>query len=379
MAGTNFREGAIDAVRNTFCTFADDVSNFGRWFYQQTAPAFLPRYEQLPDLPLVGGGLAGLVCPNLPSSPLPPAESVPFTGGQCVGTQYNITVSVIRNGIPTDFTDTRIGPIGTPVYELDGNAWRGRWYRPDGSSVLWSFDSISTGFEQPEITSFQINSVVSGPDDCGDLPPEPAGPPDPGSNVFSPDIEYDPGTGPVIIPTNLVFAFPVINITGELTIPFDLSGAEFALQGELNVSTGDINFNFGGGNSASDACCLADIIEDILPDLPGDDPPENEKFTPRIVAVMVTTISVADNIKASEIGQQNAPNFYHPRLGNISFNLGRTTKKVWTEDIPVRRSPQLIVCPVDYGAAEVVGDPANGVSWTLRPLRRRVIETDFPD
>jgi len=379
MAGNNFREGAIDAVRTGFCSFANDVSNFGRWFYQQTAPAFLPRYEQLPELPLVGGGLAGLVCGNLPATALPPASEVPFTGGQCVGTLYSIFVDVIRNGTPITFDDDRFGPIGEPRYRNDGSVWRGEWLRSDNGQVLWTFDTIGLGFPQPTITNYGITGVVSGPDDCGDLPGTPAPPPDSGSNVLNPDIEYDDDGTPVVIPTTLVLAFPTINITGELVVPFDLSGAQFALQGELNVSTGDINFNFGGGTGISDACCLADIIEDVLPDLPGDDPPQNEKFTPRIVAVMVTTTSIVGNIKASEIGQANAPNFYHPRLGNISFNLGRSTKKVWTEDIPVRRSPQLIVCPVDYGAAEVVGDPANGVTWTLRPLRRRVIETDFPD
>lgn len=378
MAGTNFREGAIDAVRTGFCSFANDVSNFGRWFYQQTAPAYLPRYEQLPGLPLVGGGLAGLVCGNLPATSLPPSETVPFTGGQCPGTQYSYDATWTANGNPESSSNdfAVLGPVvGLEVEDL--GATKNLVLVGNGGAQRTVLRGIGSQFELTPGT-LTLRPPINGPDDCGDPLGEPAGPPDPGSNVVTPNIEYDDDGTPVVIPTTLVLAFPVVNITGELIVPFDLSGAQFALQGEINVSTGDINFNFGGGTGVSDACCLADIIEDILPDLPGDDPPENEKFTPRIVAVMVIATSVASNIKASEIGQVNAPNFYHPRLGNISFNLGRTTKKVWTEDIPVRRSPQLIICPVDYGAAEVVGDPANGVTWTLRPLRRRVIETDFP-
>lgn len=379
MAGENFREGVSDAIRTSFCNFADDIVNFGHWFYDTTAPGFLPRRDMLPREPLLAGGVAGLICGDVPATPYPPAETIPFAGGQCVGTVYALTVDVIRNGIPTTFTNTVIGPIGTPRYEVDGGRHRGRWYDPSGENVIWTFDSISTGFPQPSIESFGINSVVSGPDDCGDLPPTPSPPPDPGSNIFTPDVEYDPGTGPVVLPTTVTFALPIVNINGNLTVPFTIDGLTFALDGELSVTTGDINFNFGGGTSVSDLCCLADIVDEIIPDLPTDDPPENDEFYPRIVAVVVTTTAIDSDIRASTIGQENGPDFYHARLGNIHFNVGRRGKRIWTQDIPVRNARQLIVCPVDYGAASVVGDPIQGVTWTLTPLYRRVVETDFPN
>lgn len=379
MAGTNFREGAIDAVRTSFCDFANDLTNFGHWFYRQTAPGWLPRPDQLPTDPLIGGGLAGLVCGNVPPTPLPPSSTVPFTGGQCVGTAYNVEIDIIRNGVPQTKTNGILGPLGTARYNLEGGTYIGRWYRADGVTVAWTFDSISAGFGEPTIVDYRVVSVISGPDNCGDPPSQPAPPPAPGSNEFNPDIEYDDGNGPVILPTNVVFAFPIVNINGNLTVPFTIENPTFALNGDINVTTGDINFNFGGGNSGSDLCCLADIVDDLIPDLPTDDPPENQEFFPRIIGVVVTSTSISTDIKPSTIGQDNGPNFYHARLGNIHFNVGRRGKTIWSEDIPVRNARQYIVCPVDYGAAEVVGDPISGVSWTLTPIYRRVIETEFPD
>lgn len=379
MAGTNFREGAVDAVRTAFCDFAADTVNFGHWFYDTTAPGFLPRREQLPQEPLLGGGLAGLICGNLPSTPLPPASTVPFSGGQCPGTAYSVEIDYIRNGVFTTSSNAILGPLGEARFDLEGSTYRGRWYRANGTDVAWTFASQNGG-SPPSVVEQRIISVLSGPDDCGDPPAQEAPPPEPGSNDFDVDIEYDDGGGgTTTIPVDITFAFPQVDIDGTLVIPFNMGGVEFALNGDINASTGDINFNFGGGSPLSDLCCLADIFDDIVPDLPEDEPPENEEFFPRIVAVVVSSTTISDGIKSSTIGQNNGPNFYHPRLGNIHFNIGRKGKKVWLRDISVRNAREYVLCPVDYGAIEVVGDPIPGVSWQITPIYRRVIETEFPE
>lgn len=379
MAGNNFREGVIDAARTAFCNFANDTVNFGHWFYRTTAPGFLPRPDQLPQQPLLGGGLAGLVCGNLPSQPLPPDEILPFTGGQCVDTRYSYTLEYVVNGA-TEISSQDLaltGVVNGTAIETSGATKQLVIYHRGGDSRT-VVRGVGAQFGM-SVTSFALREPINGPDNCGNPTGSPTPPPAPGSNDVDTDVEYDDGNGPIVIPVNIVFAYPQVDIDGTLVVPFNVSGVEFALNGDINVTTGDIDFNFGGGSPLSDLCCLADIFDDVVPDLPTDDPPENEEFFPRIVAVVVTTTTINDGTKVSTIGQQNGPNFYHPRLGNIHFNIGRRGKKVWVRDISVRNEREYVPCPVDYGAIEVLGDPVTGVSWQITPIYRRVIETEFPE
>lgn len=423
MPGANFKEGLQNGAKQAVCDFFDKTVDAANWFYDKTHPLWLPDRDRLPNDGKVWGGVQGLLCGDVPEDPIPP-PAAPFDGGQCAGIEYRVVVSaeVVRNsdgaviGDRDDIVFVAFGPItsieGVNVNVSSRDSRQGVFATANGfvtsfnssarkpveaegkvaasggrSSPLGSqatgYIGISGGGGPRDFTTNILDVDVTRtdglPDECGSPPPPPPPPPTPGSNIINIDIDYNNGGDTnIVVPVAFAIGYATVSIDGRLTIPIDMRGANFSLFGSLDVNTGDINFNFDGGSPGNEACCQPPDIEEPPPEEvdPPEDPEEDESV---IIGVVVTATSVASSSKTTRVFQEGATTIYHPRLGNVYFRIKIGESTVWTGDIPVRVRQQYIVCPTDFGAVNVIGVPAPGVEWTLSPIRRRIVESEFPE
>ena len=353
-----FRDDLENAVRGAACSYFNNANNLQGWIAGVVPVPGAGLIANNFTRPALNGAIA-LFC-DVPPDPLPPA---PFTGGQCVGTVYALEVDVLRNGVNVTFSDNRLGPIGIPQYIQDGGSWRGRWFRPDGTTSLWSFDSISTGFPQPTILDARIVSVVSGPDDCGDLiaqyPPPTTVPP------------IEDRTFPIPIgPLNLQVAIGLgnIQVNGDLTANIRVTGPEIDLSGQINFNNNKLNFTVGGGDPENNNCKDQPPAAENPP--PETDPPdEPDDPSKQIVGVLVTVDSFSNTVGTTTIMQGDNPNILAPAIGYVNFRLKLGSAFGWSVDYPVKNTRCFIPAPSGFFATSVAGTPRSGVTWTLTPVK----------
>lgn len=390
MAGS-FQDELLSGLRSAWCQALEYGGNF---------------LDALPD-PLVDSGQVPIArlnrwlyrqfCNREP----PPAPAPPFTGGQCpvaYVVTYTYTYDTRSIPPPNIVTDTttmnfvygyvrglRIvrGTIHQVVIEGGTNG------APSTPQDYGGF-SVAPGGGQG-IISASIVSVArmdGFADDCGDPPPI-IPPPAPGYNDIDINIEYSPVTGPnITIPVNFIFAPVRVNINGEAYVPIDIDvgGVDARINGEFNLNTGDITFNFGNRNyPPSNAPKPPDYRpDDDLPDNPPDvpngfvppSPTDPEPDTTRIIrAVIVTTSTVPNTV--TTLLQDNNPDVLLPDLGLVSFAIAVGKGVAWTTDIRVKNKRQFIPCPWEGGALRVRGTPRPGVIWTITPVYLEV-ETPLP-
>lgn len=295
-----------------------------------------------------------------PYTPLPP-PTVPFSGGQCVGTVYALEVDVIRNGVPLTFSDNRIGPIGTPVYENDGAAWRGRWYRPDGTTVLWQFDSIGLGFPQPTITDFRIVSVVSGPDDCGDLPATP-----------TPTLlDYDAPDGtPASEMVTVVVVAPRIGPSGNIVFPVRITGDGLDVEVQFNSDGSDPRIAPPNSDPDASECCPSEGADGDSPPNDEPDPPDSDR---RIIGVKIVTTSVSADATPTRVLTVGGPDLYVPRLGTVSFGVNQAGQRAWLNPIDIKNKNCYIPCPLEAGAVDVEVIQLPGIALDVNPIYAEVV------
>ena len=206
--------------------------------------------------------------------PLPNLDPPPFTGGQCPGVLYDVTVNNIGYNISNcaqvinNFpVFSVLGPVQGTVFEVTTPAQAttscnglsaspvdlGNWVLKSASPDQVTSVNVyqdPTGTANPPLSSANITNVVRNdglPDDCGNLPTQyPTTSPNPatdfntqvnitiedGGDLFL-DLEY--------IPTP--FTFPInLDING-IKVVLDLTGATFNF---------GVNFNGGGGGTLPD-------------------------------------------------------------------------------------------------------------------------------
>lgn len=214
-------------------------------------------------------------------------------------------------------------------------------------------------------------------DNCGNPPPYLPTTPPPGVDSPVPDdIIVGPPGAEINIPVSVGFGAVVVNVNGSLNVGFNIVNPDFEITGELNLNTGDINFNFGGRGPGNEECCLPPVVDDDdTGEEGGDDDDETEQ---RIVGVIVNSVVDGTAIKATEINQDNGPTIYNPRLANVYFRLRINGQIFFTEPIRVRHDNQYIQCPANFGAVAVVASPIEGVSLRLSPVRRKIPVSEFP-
>lgn len=385
-----FRDELFNGIREAWCTALEYGGNF-----LDALPDPLVDSSQVP-IARMNRGLYRMFCNREP----PAAYAPPFEGGQCPVT-YRVYWRLFFQSQPgatvtqDDLMGYTAGPIGEfelritnppyPSATLYGiRSTDGAAYPLGGSSTG------SLGVPLGDQTRFEILSIVrndGAPDDCGDPPEVPVGPPQPDYNDIDIDINYSPHTGPdITVPVNFIFAPVRVNLNGEVNIPvkIDIGNINVPITGNLNINNPSLNLNFGNPNYAPTDKPTPDRYDspDDTPDNPPDVPepvtpplptvpPTDTKRIIRACIVTVSTVSPTNTV----IGQGDNPDIYAPNLGFISFYIAIASKTSWTSDIPVKNKRNFIVCPWEGGALAVKGTPRPGVSWTISPVYALVDES----
>lgn len=390
MAGS-FQTELLSGLRSAWCAVLQNAGNFldalpdpivesgdvpiarvNRWLYRQFCNAEPPAG---PEPPFTGGQCPTLYAVRVDGTVNRPAPASPLT--------YDYTIANIVGPISAIRVTTRGGDIVFEVLAQPNTP------NPDGDYTETLFaNAVPNGFTIGEYTLTGPNRQDGLADDCGDPPPD-VPPPEPGYNDIDIDIEYSPDIGPdITVPVNFIFAPVRVNIRGEATIPIniDVGGVNAYVNGEFNLNTGDITFNFGNRNYGSHDKPNPDDYrpDDDIPNNPDDVPddvtiplPDDTPDDPATVirAVIVTVTEVPNTV--STIIQDDNPDIYAPNLGYVQFAIPIGRSLSWTSDIPVKNKRNFIPCPWDGGALDVRGTPRPGVEWTLTPVYLE-IQTPLP-
>lgn len=352
-------DDARTAVRGALCNVLNGLEAIDRFAVNLGLPNDAP--SDFPGTPfgnIVNSG-QGLFCDRLPQ-PL-----FLFTGGQCVCVQYDTQVTVERPGF-SNSTSGNVRVFG-PITDL-----RIREFQPPGQSgTSKAVEALCRGtvscLDEPQYVTYietpdevvnpsftYIQRVDGLPDDCEREPPEPLPEPDRTQPVTINNIN-----GAVI------FAFPILNINGDLQVGFTLEVGELKLSGTVELNTGDINFNFGGQPTDPDAPTVP-TPDGVPPDADFDDPEPEKKAN--IIGVIVVSTSLGSNA-ATEVPKKFMPDLYIPRMADVSFQIRIKNKTHWTSDLPVKSKNAYIPCPGEIDAIDVVVEPQPGWQVFATPVR----------
>lgn len=376
----NFLDGAREVIRNAYCGALTPAAGYLNWASSARENLGIPG--PIIDVPAaLINGANGLFCNRVPG-PIPPEVPPQFTGGQCVGSRYNVAwvVDVVGGQAgPRPNNVNVIGPVVGLTDRVEGNFTILELISEGGANtlVVGNFSNVSPAATYDGFRDVVVTPRFNDPDDCGDLPGTRPTEPPPGTDVpVDDDIVVDDGNGPINIPVDISFSPVSVSVDGDLNVGFNINNPDFSLFGALNLTTGDINFNFGGRKPDNEQCCLPpDLDDNDQPEEGEEDPPETQQT---IVGVLVNSVVVTDEIRSTLVAQENGPDFYNPRVGNIYFQLRVEGQIFWTAPIKIQHENQYVQCPVDFGAIRVVANPIQGVTMRLSPIRRRILVDEFP-
>jgi len=332
----------------------------------------------------VANGLGALLCDLPPDNLSAPAPA--FTGGQCVGVNYSVTIrsevfpfadcstfgpSISVLGFPGPIrglvtrTENPTGPLCTP----GGNAVYLRY----GSNPIQEIIVAGAGYG----ATASILSVAredGQPDLCGDPPPVYPDPP-PGYD-FGGDITYniDESTE-ITVPVIGIFAPIYVALDGSLRIPvtIDVGGVDFSgevtIAPEFNVEIKPTGVRPGPGKPDGDDDGQG-----------GDDPvpvPEDEDDANPIIGVLVFSQLVNDP-NATGLDSEGGPNLLVPRIGSVQFAIKTGNSIGWTADQDVKNLESYVPCPAPQGAIAVRVTPLSGVTRTFVPVRGKPLTPELP-
>ena len=216
-----------DYLRNVANAAANTVCGI----YQNYPSGIIPDLGDPTGIGEFTDGLLNRLC--APRGQVPPPPTAPFSGGQCVCTQYRVQGTYNGFGIGSgNFDLFAQGPIGEIVNNKAGGT-DNRYGFFSGAPACGG--RVFNGVIQSELDgTVSITSVTvfpSAPDTCGDPPkkyPKVTVPP----SVYSPTININKPGGSVNVPVTVI---PTL-IKPTLT-----------LRPEFNVKVGPINVNFNLG------------------------------------------------------------------------------------------------------------------------------------
>lgn len=379
---TSFRDSLTSGIRGAVCSYLATGRNYYHAIRGISPGSFFPW--------AAFAAAYRLACDREPPQEVSPQP--PFTGGQCpVFYRVRLNINAKDNQGNDDpnvsyynpYEKVVLGAITSIGVEQSGNQKTvivRAQPTPAAPGGVTAYSTFNMSFyTSVTATVHSIVRVDNQPDNCGDPPPNPVPPPD--NSTTQIDVTYNDNDGVEInVPVFAVFAPVFIDVNAELNIPIRLSFSpsfNASFNASFNFSTGDVNFNFsntnvsGGGNTANPTPdCFSDDgndpgVPDDVPtptEPPPSEPPEDE--TQGVLrGVIVTSTYVADPI--TEIFQDENPNIFIPRLGNVQFLFRIGNKLAWSADIPVRNKRQFIPCPWDGGAIDVKGTPVQNVEFSL--------------
>lgn len=329
-----------------------------------------------------------------PPEPPPYGTPQPWTGGQCDGVHYVVSISFALILAPMG-SNVNVGRVGGnfdavgPVryaraYEDNPTSndlriqagWKG------GSADVSVVKGVNEDPENPQWAMQDVLIVVTRPDGlpdiCGNPPPLP--PPDrldrPG------DITYINNEGDTVnSPVHFDFRGARIGLNGDVNIPvnirFDLDPT-LNISGTININTGHFTPNNGPpgtptgpgpgpGNVVTPPGTPPGTPPSVPPD-PPTDPPDPDNDPPRKVIRGVVVTSTIAEVSATQIFGENIPDIFAPNLGYVSFLYKVDQTYAWSHDIPVKNAKQLIEVPWGYGAYDVKSTSRTGVTFSLIPI-----------
>lgn len=384
----NFLDAATQAVRRSFCLA---TGRLGVW-----SELVLGSENPLGAIPAGIADFGRAIACDLPP---PSTTAPPFTGGQCVidyrvdiAFEYSINANASSPTYTpgTDFKNFVPGPI-TGIRVVTTGGGTGKQIVADRNGGTTSFFGVSGSAGSVDIRNARITSVTpnSGgtPDNCGN-PPAVRPPYTPGDNTVGDTITYvNSNNTTVNVPVVVAFGYAQINANAQITIPFTLNAtlnAPVNVSGEINLSTGDINFGGGNPGSTSGGCRESPDNfkpDDTLPEPPsgigtGDpDPPidpEKPQLRKQIRGAIVTTTTVPPGITV--IPQGDNPDVYAPDVGVVSFLVSVGGERAWTEDIRIKNQRQFVPLAWDGGAVQVRGTPRIGGEFIVTPVYVKVTD-----
>lgn len=288
-------------------------------------------------------GLWNGFCKNSsPGLPAPPA--IPFTGGQCPGTRYEVHIEFdltssggtfhevvddnnVYGPIAAIYQNSGVDSIGDCLgFTIDAFTFTGAPYPPHGSFG---------GGAPYSIANFTVNvSVVSGPDTCGDPPitfPQ-------GIEIPTTDLT---GTETLDLPggfsPSLQFTFPTpipgINIAPIVAVA--AINASIIPQFNINADMGGLHIGSGGNLTQTQLAQIPAIAKNTAPP----PKPSNPSINPRNrgsgenvqtgisnLAYVQINLTQTPTARQTQFGQGDAPNVYY--AGWFEYSL---------ENIPAAR------------------------------------------
>lgn len=284
------------------------------------------------------GGSGG----NLTTTGYPNLEGLP--PGQCPGVPYQISgIALVRdpNNVvirELGYLTTDTGPLTRYGVELTTN---NVVVVDSQGTVIGNLGNLPPG----------ANNVVwqNGYPDISrtdGLPNEACDAAQPGSPLpeGSGDITYDgPDGNPVTEPFTIVGGPLITTPTGDLIIPVEFCIVSLCFDVELNLSTGDVAFNFGG-SPGGEACC-PETEEEGDGNPPNDDdppPPENNVL---LWGIKVNSAIADPQFTGTEKGTGTGPPIFLPDLGWVRFAVKRGGSTGWTSKTVIQSLSQMIQVP----------------------------------
>lgn len=323
----------------------------------------------------VPNALSALVCDEPPDR-LPPLEP-PFTGGQCVGRSYSVTIQ--SEVYP--FSDCSTFGPSTSVLGFPGPI-RGlvtRTVSPSGDLCTPAGNAIylrhGPGPNNETLiagagygATASILSVVPEdglPDTCGDPPP--VVPPPGDTYEFGDDVTYNiDDSTEITVPVTAVFAPIFVDLDGSLKIPvnIDVGGLEF--NGTLEVAP---NFNLEIKPTKIVAGPGRPDDTDPSGGQPQVEVPEDVEDFDAIVGVLVFSQFDGDENNASGYPSVGGPNFLVPRIASVQFAIKTGNSIGWTADQDVKNLESYVPCPAPQGAIAVRVTAEPGFTRRFTPVR----------
>jgi len=343
---------ARDAVRDGLCSVLNTTEAIRSFGTEIGFPGAAP-----PDFPgttindIINSG-QGLFCDRQPQQ-----QPLDYVGGQCDGTIYSASWTITDSNGPRSASDSLFltGPLGA-IYRRENPQSPGNFQvvinqKPGlNPRVLASRSGDGT----LTVTDFTLTLPVQGPNNCGNRPVTPL-----------PEADR---TAPVTIRNingTVIFAFPTLNINGDLQVGFTLDVGELNVSGTVELNTGDIAFNFGGQPTDPGAPQVPTPDADV-PTSEDDDPDEEKPAN--IIGVVVVS-QENGNAPATELSFPNSPNVLTPRTATVQFKIRIKNKSHWTSEIPVRSRNSYIHCPSEIDAIDVVVTSDPGWIVFATPVR----------
>ena len=391
-----FLSALTDTVRDAYCYATSSLENLFAHVSRVNAPV------QFISSPLQGAAsfANSLYCNREPSW-----LSLPFTGGQCninyrVRWDYTLKQRNKFNNTILDSSGYHQADLAGAISAIYGSAFS---TEVDNMFLYATYSGGTYSYVLPgnnfayELTEFSVNSVSVTPlggaiDNCGNPPPIQPGNPSPNYNISNNNVTFvDDNSVSVTVPVVIAFGFAYADIDGSINVPVHIDAqldVPIGIDAAINLTTGDINFNFGGnsgGGGGSPGGADTVTPDDEVPEPPAGVPPAlpvNDNPTPDepkkvIVGVLVTVSEVPQ--KWGKVFQDSNPDIWVPRLGNVQFRVRVGGVEGWTDPVEVRQVRQLVECRWPEGAIECRGTPEPGVVWALNPIvTRRSLSSYYP-